>query len=59
MNLVAKDYAAAGKEVLILERRQHYLAALAWWAGPCIAVYAVGRSIKWVRDGFRSRPNAV
>lgn len=56
VELVAKDYAAASNEVLRIERREHYLAAFAWWAGPCLAIYIVGRSIKWVRDGFRPRP---
>ncbi len=59
VELVAQDYAAASNDVLGLERREHYLAALAWWAGPCIAILIIGRSIKWVRDGFSSRPRAV
>ena len=35
-----------------VERREHYLTALAWWIAPCIALYVGGRTIRWVRDGF-------
>ena len=36
--------------------RAHIQLAAAWWFGPSLALYVLGRSIGWVVAGFRKRP---